>query len=40
MIRKLQFEIHTWLAYKFEELMESMEAQRRRILGQGILYTI
>jgi len=40
MIRRQQAEIHTWLDYKFDELMENMEAERRRILGQDALYTM
>jgi len=40
MIRRQQAEIHPWLDYEFEELMENMEAERRRILGQDALYTI
>jgi len=40
MIRRQQAEIHPWLDYEFNELMESMEAERRRILGQDTLYTI
>jgi len=40
MIRRQQAEIHPWLDYEFDELMESMEAERRRILGQDTLYTI
>jgi len=30
MIRRKQTEIHPWLDYEFDELMESMEAERRR----------
>jgi len=40
MIRRQQVDIHPWLNYEFDELMESMEAERRRILGQNALYTI
>jgi len=40
MIRRQQAEIHPWLDYEFDDLMESMEAERRRILGQDALYTI
>jgi len=40
MIRRQQGEIHPWLDYEFDELMESMEAKRRRILVQDALYTI
>jgi len=39
-IRRQQAEIHTWLDYEFDELMESMEAKRERMLGQDALYTI
>jgi len=39
-IRRQQADIHPWLDYEFDELMESMEAERRRILVQGALYTI
>ena len=40
MIRRQQADIHLWLDYEFDELMENMEAERRRILGQDALYTI
>jgi len=40
MIRRQQAGIYRWLDYEFDELMESMEAERRRILGQDALYTI
>jgi len=40
MIRRQQADIHPWLDYEFNELMESMEGERRRILGQDALYTI
>jgi len=40
MIRRQQADIHPWLDYEFDELMESMEAERRKILGQDALYTI
>jgi len=40
MIRRQQADIHPWLKYKFDELMESMEAERRRRLEQDALYTI
>jgi len=40
MIRRQQAEIHPWLDYEFDELMENMEAERRRILGQDALHTI
>jgi len=40
MIRRQQAEIHAWLDYEFDELMVSMEAERRRISGQDALYTI
>jgi len=40
MKRIQQPDIHLWLNYKFDELMRSMEAERRRILGQDALYTI
>jgi len=40
MIIREQPEIHPWLDYEFDELMENMEAERRRILGQDALYTI
>jgi len=39
-IRRQQAEIHPWLDYEFDELMESMEAERRRIIGQDTLHTI
>jgi len=35
-----QAEIHPWLDYEFDKLMESIEVERRRILGQDALYTI
>ena len=35
-----QADIHPWLDDEFDELMESMEAERRRILEQDALYTI
>jgi len=40
MIRRQQADIHPWLDYEFDELMENMEAERRRILGQDAQYTI
>jgi len=40
MIRRQQPDIHPWLDYEFDELMENMEAERRRILRQDSLYTI
>jgi len=40
MIRKQQADIHPWLDYEFDELMESMEAETRRILGLDALYNI
>ena len=40
MIRRKQTEIHPWLDYEFDELMESMEAETRRILGLDALYNI
>ena len=39
MIRRQQVDIHAWLDYEFDELMERMEAERRRILGQDALHT-
>jgi len=40
MIRRQQADIHLWLDYEFDKLMENMEAERRRILGQDALYTM
>jgi len=40
MIRGQQADIHPWVDYDFDKLMESLEAERRRILGQDALYTI
>jgi len=40
MIRRQQTEIHSWLNYKFDKLMENVEAESRTILGQDALYTI
>jgi len=40
MIRRQQAELHPWLDYEFDEVMKSMEAERRRILEQDTLYTI
>jgi len=40
MIKRQLAEIHTWLDYEFDKLMENMERERRRILGQDALYTI
>jgi len=34
MIRRQQTEIHPWLDYEFDELIENMERERRTILGQ------
>jgi len=40
MIRRQKAEIHSWLNYKFDELIESMEAERRTILEKDTLHTI
>jgi len=40
MVRRQQADIHPWLGYEFDELMESMEAETRRIRRQDALYTI
>jgi len=35
-----QIDIHPWIDNEFDELIESMEAERRRILEEDALYTI
>jgi len=40
MIRRQQADTHPWLDYELDELMQNMETERRKILGQDALYTI